>query len=41
VRTGRLGLERVREFGDPAELFFNVNAPDDLERAEAAWRRRE
>ncbi|HEX9394936.1 MAG TPA: molybdenum cofactor guanylyltransferase [Gemmatimonadales bacterium] len=41
VRTGRLGLEHVREFGDPAELFFNVNAPDDLERAEAAWRRRE
>jgi len=40
VRAGRLGLERVREFGDPAELFFNVNAPDDLERAEAAWRRR-
>lgn len=40
VRTATLGLERVREFGDPAELFFNVNAPDDLDRAEAAWRRR-
>ncbi len=40
VRAGRLGLERVREFGDPAELFFNVNAPDDLVRAEAVWRRR-
>ncbi|HEY6853291.1 MAG TPA: molybdenum cofactor guanylyltransferase [Gemmatimonadales bacterium] len=40
VRAGRLGLERVREFGDPAQLFFNVNSPDDLERAEAAWRRR-
>jgi molybdopterin-guanine dinucleotide biosynthesis protein A len=40
VRAGRLGLERVREFGDPADLFFNVNTPDELERAEAAWRRR-
>ena len=40
VRAGRLALERVRAFGDPAELFFNVNAPDDLDRAEAAWRRR-
>jgi len=40
VRAGRLGLERVREFGDPADLFFNVNTPDDLERAEAEWRRR-
>ena len=39
VRAGRLGLERVREFGDPADLFFNVNTPDDLERAEAEWRR--
>jgi molybdopterin-guanine dinucleotide biosynthesis protein A len=40
VRAGRLALERVREFGDPAELFFNVNTPDDLARAEAVWRRR-
>jgi GTP:adenosylcobinamide-phosphate guanylyltransferase len=29
----------VREFGDPAELFFNVNAPDDLARAEELWQR--
>jgi molybdopterin-guanine dinucleotide biosynthesis protein A len=25
--------------GDPAELFFNVNTPDDLAEAEAMWRR--
>lgn len=40
VKVGTLPLERVRLFGDPDELFFNVNTPADLERAEAAWRRR-
>ena len=40
VKVGTLSLERVRAFGDPDELFFNVNTPTDLERAEAAWRRR-
>ena len=40
VNVGTLSLERVRAFGDPDELFFNVNTPADLERAEAAWRRR-
>jgi molybdopterin-guanine dinucleotide biosynthesis protein A len=40
VRVGTLPLERVREFGEPEELFFNVNSPADLERAEAVWRRR-
>ncbi len=40
VRVGRLALERVREFGAPETLFFNVNTPEDLERAEALWRRR-
>ena len=39
VRIGILSLDRVREFGDPAELFFNVNTPDDLERAEQLCRR--
>lgn len=39
VRVGRLPLARVRAFGDPAVLFFNVNRPDDLERAEELWRR--
>lgn len=40
VRIGILPLDRVRQCGDPEELFFNVNTPDDLERAEAVWRRR-
>jgi molybdopterin-guanine dinucleotide biosynthesis protein A len=40
VRVGILSLDQVRRFGDPAELFFNVNTPEDLERAEAVWRRR-
>ncbi len=39
VRVGRLPLAQVRRFGDPATLFFNVNRPDDLERAEDLWRR--
>jgi molybdopterin-guanine dinucleotide biosynthesis protein A len=38
VRVGRLPLDAVRVFGDPAELFFNVNTPEDLERAEGMWR---
>src|SRR5207247_2497362 len=40
VTVGTLPLERVRALGDPDLLFFNVNAPADLERAEAAWRQR-
>jgi molybdopterin-guanine dinucleotide biosynthesis protein A len=40
VRVGILSLAEVRKFGDPAELFFNVNTPDDLTQAEALWRRR-
>src|SRR5467141_321769 len=40
VRVGILSLAQVRGFGDPDELFFNVNTPDELERAEALWRRR-
>jgi len=40
VRVGILSIDQVRRFGDPDELFFNVNTPDDLERAEAVWRRR-
>ncbi len=38
VKVGTLPLERVRALGDPDLLFFNVNSPADLERAEAAWR---
>jgi molybdopterin-guanine dinucleotide biosynthesis protein A len=37
VRVGTLSLARVRTFGDPAHLFFNVNTPEDVERAERAW----
>ncbi|MGH7570159.1 MAG: molybdenum cofactor guanylyltransferase, partial [Gemmatimonadales bacterium] len=40
VTVGTLPLERVRAFGEPEELFFNVNSPDDLARAEAVWQRR-
>ncbi len=42
VRVGILPLAQVRAFGggDPDELFFNVNTPADLARAEALWRRR-
>jgi molybdopterin-guanine dinucleotide biosynthesis protein A len=40
VRVGILSLAQVKAFGDPDELFLNVNAPEDLERAEALWRRR-
>jgi molybdopterin-guanine dinucleotide biosynthesis protein A len=40
VRVGRLSLATVQACGDPAELFFNINTPADLERAEAMWRRR-
>jgi len=34
VRVGRLPLELVRAFGEPSQLFFNVNTPEDLARAE-------
>ncbi len=37
VRMGTLSLDQVRAFGDPAILFFNVNDPRDLERAETVW----
>jgi len=40
VKVGTLPLERVRAFGEPAMLFFNVNTPEDLEQAETLWRRR-
>ena len=40
VRAGTLSLEQVRAFGDPGELFFNVNRPEDLARAQEIWRRR-
>ena len=39
VRVGVLPLERVRRCGDPDILFFNVNSPEDLERAEGLAQR--
>lgn len=40
VKVGTLPLERVRACGDPDVLFFNVNRPEDLARAEELWRQR-
>ena len=40
VRTGILSLADVRRFGEPARLFFNVNTPEDLAKAEALWQQR-
>jgi molybdopterin-guanine dinucleotide biosynthesis protein A len=40
VRVGILSLADVRTFGDPEELFYNVNTPEDLAQAEARWQRR-
>lgn len=40
VQVGIVPLAQIRGFGDPDELFFNVNTPDDLARAEALWQRR-
>jgi molybdopterin-guanine dinucleotide biosynthesis protein A len=37
IRVGVLLLDQVRELGDPARLFFNVNTADELARAEALW----
>lgn len=38
VRVGTLALADVKAFGDPDVLFFNVNAPDDLAKAEQLWK---
>lgn len=40
VRVSILPIERVRAFGDPALIFLNINTPDDLAHAEAAWQAR-
>jgi molybdopterin-guanine dinucleotide biosynthesis protein A len=34
VRVARLRAEQVRQYGDPARLFMNVNTPDELLLAE-------
>jgi molybdopterin-guanine dinucleotide biosynthesis protein A len=38
IRVGVLPLSEVRRFGDPELLFFNVNAADDLARADELLR---
>jgi molybdenum cofactor guanylyltransferase len=38
VRVARLRRDAVLQYGDPAVLFFNVNTPDDLARAESLCR---
>lgn len=40
VRVGTLPLAEVARHGVPSELFFNVNAPEDLDAARALWRAR-
>ena len=40
VRVKRLPLDAVRRFGEPETLFFNINTPADLARAEELWRER-
>ncbi|MGH7658573.1 MAG: molybdenum cofactor guanylyltransferase [Gemmatimonadales bacterium] len=38
VDVGILPLQDVARHGDPGMIFFNVNSPDDRERAEVLWR---
>jgi molybdopterin-guanine dinucleotide biosynthesis protein A len=38
VKVGIVPLDQVRQLGDPATLFFNLNTPDDLAKADALWR---
>ena len=41
VRVARLDAGAVLKYGDPGVLFFNVNAPEDLQHAEALCRARD
>ena len=41
VKTCILPLEDVAGFGDPEEMFFNVNTKEDLKRADELWRQHE
>ncbi len=38
VRVSILSLDAIRRFGDPEMLFFNVNTPSDLTKADQLWR---
>jgi molybdopterin-guanine dinucleotide biosynthesis protein A len=37
VKTGILSSTQVRQFGEPAILFFNVNTAEDLQKADRLW----
>ena len=39
IKVGILTAERVRTFGDPAVLFFNVNTSEDLAEADHLWQK--
>jgi molybdopterin-guanine dinucleotide biosynthesis protein A len=41
VRLARLARADVLQYGDPGVVFFNVNSPDDLARAEVLCRTRD
>jgi molybdopterin-guanine dinucleotide biosynthesis protein A len=41
IKVGILTAERVRTFGDPSELFFNVNTSEDLAEADLLWQKHE
>jgi molybdopterin-guanine dinucleotide biosynthesis protein A len=41
LKVGILTLERVRQLGDPALLFYNVNTADDLQEADQLCQRHE
>lgn len=39
LKIGILSASQIREFGDPAVLFFNVNTADELAEADRLWRK--
>lgn len=39
IKVGMLSSTQVRQFGEPAVLFFNVNTADDLQEADRLWPR--
>lgn len=41
IDLGTIPLGKVRSFGDPDKMFFNVNSSSDLQLAEEMWRKLE
>ena len=39
IDMARLPLDEVAKHGDPDTIFFNVNTPEDLTKAQELWRR--